>query len=189
MPVVQPKVIGHDTTEFKRFTALQNDLESLLHEMQEIATQSVGIGKVQNVRELTLDPAAYLINLYKDLYLSGKPSHLPAVNFFINDTGASLERLNTLKIEFAKVLSKMGNHKPTINAKGMISGVKFESFNILLRDDKAEYWEDLQTFLAANNQLCKHQITNYPIFQMRAFSSLYMDRNSKLVPDLNQFKQ
>jgi hypothetical protein len=189
MPVVNPKVIGHNTSEFERFTALQNDLESLLHEMQEIANQSVGVGKVENVRNLTLDPAAYLVNLYKDLYLSDKPSHLPAVNFFINETGVSLERLNTLKIEFAKVLSKMGNQNPTINAKGMSSGVKFESFNILLRDDKIDHWEDLQTFLAANKQLCTHQITNYPIFIMRAFSSLYMDNNSKLVPDLNQFKQ
>jgi hypothetical protein len=189
MPVVNPKVIGHDTCEFERFTALQNELQSLLHEMQEIATQSVGVGKVENVRNLTLDPAAYLVNLYKDLYLSGKPSHLPAVNFFVNDTGVSLERLNTLKIQFEKVLSKLGNHKPTINAKGMSSGVKFDNFNILLRKDKTEHWEDLQTFLAANKQLCTHQITNYPIFQMRAFSSLYMDKNSELVPDLNIFKQ
>jgi hypothetical protein len=189
MQVVKPKVIGHDTPEFERFTALQNDIESLLHEMQEIATQSVGIGKVQNVRELTLDPAAYLVNLYKDLYLTHKPTHLPAVNFFVNETGASPERLNTLKIEFAKVLSKMGNHKPTINAKGMSSGVKFESFNILLRDDKVDHWEDLQTFLAANDKLSTHEQMNYPIFLMRAFSSLYMDKNSKLVPDLNIFKQ
>jgi hypothetical protein len=189
MQVVSPKVIGHDTPEFERFKGLQNDLQSLLNEMQEIATQSVGVGKVENVRNLTLDPAAYLVNLYKDLYLSGKPSHLPAVNFFINDTGVSLERLNTLKIEFAKVLSQMGNHKPTINAKGMSSGVKFESFNIILRQDKAEHWEDLQTFLAANKQLSTHEQTNYPIFLMRAFSSLYMDNNSELVPDLNIFKQ
>jgi hypothetical protein len=189
MPVVKPKVIGHNTPEFERFTAFQNDLQSLLNEMQEIATQSVGVGKVENVRKLTLDPAAYLINLYKDLYLSDKPSHLPAVNFFINETGVSLERLNTLKIEFEKVLSKLTKHPPILNAKGMISGVKYDNFNILLRPEKAEHWEDLQTFLAANNQLCKHQITNYPIFLMRAFSSLYLDNNSKLVPDLNIFKQ
>jgi hypothetical protein len=189
MQVVSPKVIGHDTPEFERFTGLQNDLQSLLNEMQEIATQSVGVGKVENVRNLTLDPAAYLVNLYKDLYLSDKPSHLPAVNFFVNDTGVSLERLNTLKIEFEKVLSKLGNHKPTINAKGMSSGVKYDNFNILLRPEKAEHWEDLQTFLAANKQLGTHQITNYPIFQVRAFSSLSLDNKSKLVPDLNIFKQ
>jgi hypothetical protein len=187
MPVKEIK-IGFDSDSHERFNDLQEDLNGYLSELKQLANQSIGIGKLDNVKSLLENPAKYLVETYRELYLSTRPLHLDFNMIFENETSVKIAQLDRLQKEFAKVLSKMGNHAPTINAKGMTSNVKSESFDIYLNPAKEDHFKALQGLLEAVKVVSQYEQIHVPFNLVRSIGSLYM-ANTGLEIAIYNFKK
>jgi hypothetical protein len=184
----KPKKIGSIDYEFKRHEILQSELNGYLNELKELANQSIGDGKVDNVKKLIENPAQYLVETYRQLYLSNRPLHLDFNMIFENETNVKIVHLDRLQKEFSQVLSKMKIHAPTINAVKMTSNVKSESFDIYLDDSKAKHYEALKRFLDSLEALKEFQRLDGYFHIARAVNSLQMS-NTGLEISVNDFKK
>jgi hypothetical protein len=184
----KPKKIGSIDYEYKRHEILQSELNGYLNELKELANQSIGIGKVDNVKKLIENPAQYLVEMYRQLYLNNRPLHLDFPMIFENETSVKISQLEALKVKFAKTFKAMSIHSPEINGKGMTSNVKSESFDIYLDNSKAKHYEALKRFLDSLEALKEYQRLDGYFHIARAVNSLQMS-NTGLEISVNDFKK
>lgn len=184
----KPKKIGSNDLEYKRHEILQSELTGYLNELEDLANKSIGVEKLDNVKKLVENPAQYLVETYRELYLSSRPLHLDFNMIFENETSVKIAQLDRLQKEFAKVLVKMGSHAPTINAKGIISNVKEANFDIFLDEKKSKHFDALESFLDSLDALKEFQRLDGHFHIARAVNSLQMS-NTGLEININHFKK
>jgi hypothetical protein len=188
MPLEQKTKIGFDEYNFNRINNLQTELENILSDLIRLSDQSIGIDNCDDFKKLLESPSDYLVSTYAALWLKDKAPHLDRRMIFQDDTKISLIRLKVLAVEFWKAYNLMGNHIPTINAKGMISNVKKENFNIYLSKDKNKHYNALKSFLSSIESLKKHTQINGEMHIMRAISDLLIE-SGELKINIQNFKE
>jgi hypothetical protein len=180
--------IGSNDYEYKRHEILQSELNGYLNELKALANQSIGIGKLDNVKSLLENPAQYLVETYRELYLSTRPLHLDFNMIFENETNVKISQLEALKVKFAKTYKAMSIHSPEINGKAMTSKVKSESFNIYLNPAKEDHFKALQSLLEAVKVVSQYEQIHMPLNLVRSIGSLQMS-NTGLEISVNYFKK
>jgi hypothetical protein len=188
MQLKSQKKIASDDLEYRNQQNLQLKLDGLLDELKALADQSIGTGKMDNVKNLVENPAQYLVETYRQLYLSNRPLHLDFNMIFENETSVKIVHLDRLQKEFSQVLSKMKIHSPTINAVKMTSNVKQENFNIYLDENKEKHYDLLNTVLKSLEALKEFQRLDGYFHIARAVNYLQMS-NIGLEISVDYFKK
>jgi hypothetical protein len=149
----QPTKIGFDSPNYERFLAIEKDLFLLKDELVMLAEQSIGVGKLDNLKQLLESPGEYLVNKYQELWLSDRPLHLNYVMLFENETRVKIMHLDGLKSRFWTLHNSMSIHAPTINAQAMTSNLSESSFDIILDESKKGHYNALKSFFSSVSQL------------------------------------
>jgi hypothetical protein len=149
----QPTKIGFDDTNYQRYLAIEKNLFSLKDDFVRLSEQSIGIGKLDNLKQLLESPSHYLVTKYQELWLNDRPKHLDFTMIFQNETRVKIMRLDDLKSRFWNLHSSMSIHAPTINAKGMISNLSESSFDIILDESRKDHYNALKSFFSSVNEL------------------------------------
>jgi hypothetical protein len=149
----QPTKIGFDDTNYQRYLAIEKDLFSLKDDFVRLSEQSIGIGKLDNLKQLLESPGEYLVNKYQELWLNDRPKHLDFTMIFENETRVKIRHLDDLKSRFWNLHKTLDTHVPTINAKGMTSNLSESSFDIILDESKKGHYNALKSFFSSVSQL------------------------------------
>jgi hypothetical protein len=179
--------IGFDEYNFKRLSDLETDLQNNFNDLKKLAEQSIGSGKIDNVKKLVESPSDYLVNRYQALWLADRPPHLDFAMIFENETRVKIMLLDEIRNRFQKAFVAMGKYAPTIDAKGLHSNLKKDLFNIYLDEPKKDHYNALETFLAALRDVEQYERINFPINFVRSISSLHMT-NQNVEINIQNFK-
>ena len=135
------------------------------------------------------EPKSYLINHYWNLYCDHLPDHLNRENTLQTQTRIDLSRVNDLKLDFWNLYDKLNKHKPKIDASGVHSTFKKESFNIYLNPAKQKHYKALQDVLNSIEELKKVGAeVRLPIFLHRYIPDILPDQNGLgVIIDISNF--
>jgi hypothetical protein len=149
----QPTKIGFDDANYQRYLAIEKDLFSLKDDFVRLSEQSIGIGKLDNLKQLLESPSHYLVTKYQELWLADRPKHLDFTMIFETDTRVKIMRLDDLNSRFWNLHKSMSIHAPMINAKAMTSNLNRSSFDIILDESKKDHYNALKSFFSSVTQL------------------------------------
>jgi hypothetical protein len=149
----QPTKIGFDSPNYERFLAIEKDLFSLKDELVMLSDLSIGIGKLDNLKQLLESPSHYLVTKYQELWLADRAPHLNFEMIFETDTRVKIMRLDDLNSRFWNLHKSMSIHAPTINAKAMTSNLNKDAFDIILDESKKGHYDALKSFFSSVTQL------------------------------------
>jgi hypothetical protein len=180
--------IGFDEYNFKRLSDLETDLQNQFSDLKNLADQTIGPGKLDNVKKLVESPADYLVNRYQALWLADRPPHLDFSMIFENETRVKIMLLDEIRNRFQKAFVAMGKYAPTIDAKGIHFNLKENLFNIYLDPVKESHYKALQVVLDSLNALKEFQRLDGYFHIARAVNSLQMS-NTGLEININHFKK
>lgn len=180
-----PTKIDFNQTNYQRFHNIQDELQKYYDEFMMLADQSLGLNKVDNVKMYLDNPADYLVNRYRTLWLKDRPPHLDFAMIFENETRVTVLRLDQLKSRFWNTHKSLGKYAPTINAKGMTTNIKKEYFNVYLDESKKDHYNALKSFLDSLDKLREYENVQQPVNFVRSINSLIMNN---LTPVINTSK-
>lgn len=180
--------IGFDDSNYNRFKQIEDELFTLKDDFVRLSDQSIGVNKLDNVKQLLESPSEYLVNKYQELWLSDRPPHLDFTMIFENETKVKVIRLEDLKRKFWTLYKSLGIHAPTINAKAMTSNLNRSSFDMILDESKKDHYNALKGFLDSLNILEKYSAVNSQVNFIRSIPELKFD-NLDIVINTTLFKK
>ena len=181
-------IIDFNDYQYNIMLDLENNINNVYNKIKELGEQALGIDKCNMVELLkSSNPAEYIVNEYAELYLQDFPKHLSPSHLFLQQTKVSLEAFKQLKLQLDEYLAQMGNHKPTINAKGVKSNLKKEKFNIYLNENKKAYYNLLENLINLIAEIKQYNGVSNSIQLVRAYPDLLMD-GTELKINVAKFK-
>ena len=169
-------IIDFNDYQYNIMLDLETNINNVYNNLQKLGEQALGVDKFNIVELLkSSEPGLYIVNEYAELYLQDFPKHLSPSHLFIQQTKVSLEAFRQLKLQLEEYMSKMGNHKPTINAKGIKSNLKKEKFNIYLNENKKDYYNLLENLIKLIAEIKQYNGVSNSIQLVRAYPDLIMD--------------
>jgi hypothetical protein len=180
MQVKQPQQqtqtkIGFDDANYNRFQEIEKDLFALKDDFVRLSEQSIGIGKLDNLKQLLESPSHYLVTKYQELWLNDRPKHLDFTMIFENETKVKIMRLDELHKRFWNLHNTLGNHIPTINAKAMTSNLNRSSFDIVLDESKKGHYNSLKAFCSSVTELENYSGNIHKRYFVQAIPEMLFD--------------
>ena len=171
-------VIDFNEYQYNRMLDLESKITTVYEKILELGEEALGVDKCNMVELLKSNPAQYIVNEYAEMYLQDFPKHLDREHLFLQQTKVSLEVFTQLKLHLDDYMLRMGNHRPTINAKGITSNVKMKAFNIYLNESKEDYYNALNNLVDAIEELREYNGVSHTVHLVRAFPDLLMEGTS-----------
>ncbi len=170
---------------------IETQLFEVLQELELISKKCLGNEVIDNYKLFLDDPKSYLINHYWNLYCDHLPNHLSKEHTFQTQTKIDLLRVDDLKLDFWTLYDKLNKHKPNVDAAGVHSTFKKESFNLYLKESKREHYKALQDVLNSIETLKKAgAIVRLPIFLHRYIPDILPDTNGLgVIIDITNFSE
>ena len=183
--------IGFLKEDHDRYKAIESQLFKVLQELEQISKKCLGAETIDNWKLYVDDPKSYLINHYWNLFCDHLPEHLNKENTLQTQTNINLSRVNDLKLDFWNLYDKLNKQKPKIDASGVHSAFKKESFNLYLKESKRDHYKALQDVLNSIETLKKvGGEVRLPIFLHRYIPEILPDQNGLgVILDITNFSE
>jgi len=167
--------IGFNDYQYGILMKRENAIKSYVEELKKISETVISLDKIDNYKAFLEEPADYLILKYwQENETFFPPNTLPELAITQN-TNFNKDSVNSISSELKALIQSMGNHKPTINAKGFKSNIKKEAFNIYLPEAKEGYYNALNNLVDAIEELKEYNGVSSTIHLVRAFPDLLME--------------
>lgn len=162
--------IGFNELEYNRFKALEDKAEQIYNHIVQQALEVLNIPNAISLdkEELLKQPSDYIVDKYRELYLSNRPSHLDFRSIFENETGVTLHGIDSLNKELQQIQNKMGAYSPTITNKGFKRNIKKSSFDVFLDESKQKHYNALNNLIDAITALDEYRAVNYRVNIIRS---------------------
>ena len=185
--------ISNDEADYKRFKALEDEAEQIYKDIVKKTLQVVNVSDINELEivELLEDTSNYIVNKYRELYLSNRPEHLDFYKIVVSETGVNLHAIDLISNKLKKTISDLGVHAPTINSKGFKRNLKQSSFNVYLDDTKKQHYDSLEQLLNAIKEVEKHTPVNFKLNIVRSigWQELMIKSDGSLSINTNKFRQ
>ena len=149
-------LLYNDETTFLNYKKNEDLMFKALNNIESHYKQCM-VSAPTNYKHLLDNVPQTLVFEYWSAYcMSYLPEHLDHEQIFESQTRITVFALEQLQNQFWMYYNKLGDHKPTINAKGVVSNLKQESFNRYLNPAKKDHYKSLKDFIDSAKALEKY---------------------------------
>ena len=141
-----------------------NDEAQAERELKKIVIQIdkiLGVDHSLNYSNLLSIGTDYLVEVYREMYLSNSPLHLQFSAIVETQTNVKLHHVQNSINDYNRFIAPLNQFKPNISDKGLlISNIKEEKFRRFLEPSLTKYYNYLIKLLKVADELQNHVVVN-----------------------------
>jgi hypothetical protein len=180
------EILYFDEATYDYFLNKEKELFKTIHKLETLVNISIGENEIKSYRDFLNNPFDFMVELYWERYNSFYPPNSNIKDVFVRNSKVTRSEVDGLKELFEKQIKEMQHHAPKINKK-VVSGIKKDSFNKYLNDNKKAEYDAVKKFIDAANGLKEYGCTG-GVHLMHFSNGRLRLKGLEVIPNYSQYQ-